>query len=110
MNILSKRFIIILALVILTVILSACSSSPAEEESAVIDNAEREPISPEHQTMLDNLHKELEAMRDREKNDSADSDRQNYNSSGNSGFEHEVNMNIDGEVERGQGEEWWVLD
>jgi len=107
---------LILILILFSLVLIGCAYSEPEESAVDEQKEEPEPISEEHQALLDELHRDLEAMleedKDNENNeDSSDQDQVTEKSTtSGDGFKHEVEMDIDGVIEEGHDEEWWVVD
>ena len=95
-----KRFMLILALLLFGLLLTGCSdpaenSEASDEVEEIIEDelpAEDEPDDPE-------------ALPEDE-----ESDKNTGTSSTGASFKHEVKMDIDGVIEKDQGEEWWVMD
>jgi len=95
-----KRFMLILALLLIGLLPTGCSdlaenSEASDEVKEIIEDelpAEDEPEDPEA----------LPEDEEPDKNSGA--------SSTGASFKHEVKMDIDGVVEKDQGEEWWVMD
>ncbi len=111
----NKRFMLILIMICFSLILIGCADAEPEESAVSEQKEEPKPISAEHQAMLDALHRDLEAMSEEDtEEDTEDSSGQDQESEKNTtvvdGFKHEVEMDIDGVIEEGHDEEWWVVD
>lgn len=112
----NKRFMLILILILFSLVLIGCADSEPEESVVDEQKEEPEPISEEHQALLDELHRDLEAMleedEDNENNENnSDQDQVSEKSTtAVDGFKHEVEMDIDGVVVEGHEDEWWVVD
>ncbi|MFU8794321.1 MAG: hypothetical protein ACNA7Z_02980 [Dethiobacteria bacterium] len=109
---LNKRFIIILTLLCFSFFLFGCGAPEVENSAAGEEEPEPmpEPISEEHQAQLDALLRDLEAMKAVNEDDSSQDQNSGTSSTAVDGFKHEVKMDIDGVIEEGHEEEWWVID
>jgi len=95
-----KRFMLILALLMLGLLLTGCSESA--EDSNILDEVD-EVL--EEEIIAEDEIEEPEALLEDE-----DTEESSGTSSTGAGFKHEVKMDIDGVVEKDQGEQWWVMD
>jgi outer membrane murein-binding lipoprotein Lpp len=95
-----KRFMLILALLICGLLLTGCS-----------DSAENSDVSDDIDEILED---ELPAEDEPEDPEALQEDEEAKESSGTSStgasFKHEVKMDVDGVIEKDQGEQWWVMD
>ncbi len=96
----SKRFMIILVLLLSGLLLSGCSDSAGDSEA--IDEVE--------EVLEDELFAEEEPEDPETDADDEETDENSGNSFTGSGFKHEVEMDIDGVIEKDQDEQWWVID
>jgi len=94
-----KKFILVVAVVLVVALaLGTVSLLISEEEEKA------EPVEE-----IEALEEEKEEKEDEEKDkESADKEKQPGNSEAT--FEHEVEMDINGDVKYDQGEEWWKSD
>ncbi len=95
-----KRFMLILALLIFGLLLTGCSD-PAENSEA---NEEIDEVL-EDEMPAEDEPEDPEALPEDE-----DTDKGSGTSSTGASFKHEVKMNVDGVIEKDQGEQWWVMD
>jgi hypothetical protein len=95
-----KRFMLILALLLFGLLITGCSESA--EDSNALDEAD-EVL--EDEIIAEEEIEEPEALLEDE-----DTEESSGTSSNGASFKHEVKMDIDGVVEKDQGEQWWVMD
>ncbi len=96
----SKRFMIILALLLFGLLLTGCSD-PADNDDA-LDEAD--------EALEDELPAEDEPEDPEALPEDEDTDKSSGTSSTGASFKHEVKMDVDGVIEKDQGEQWWVMD
>jgi len=99
----NPRFIVIALAIVSLLLPVSCSSADVEEEFA---NELQEDLA---ETDTVNADEDDEAI-DEDEEESDESNGNNQGSSSGSGFKHEVQMDIDGVVEKDQDEGWWEID
>ncbi len=94
-----KKLALYSIIALLTVLLFGCGDPAADQEEV-----EEEELQEEVEE-----NGEEEEENDQEKDDNGNGENNGSSGSGTSGssFSHTVEMDIDGEVKEGEGEEWW---
>jgi hypothetical protein len=95
-----KRFMFILTLLLFALLITGCSE--LAENSDADDEAD--------QVLEDEITAEDEPEHPEALSEDEEVEKSSGTSSTGSSFKHEVKMDIDGVIEKDQGEQWWVMD
>lgn len=94
-----KWLVLLLAVFLIGIIPFGCATG---EETAEEPEAEAAFVEREEEPEA-----EIDEVEDKEANDEKEKDSNGHGTVGDPTFKHEVEMDIDGEVIEGEGEEWW---
>lgn len=105
-----SRAIIMLALLITLAILPFGCAEPASEEE-IVEDLEETPVQEEEPDEAAVEPEEDELEEDKKDDDQEANDEEPASQPApSSTIEHQVDMNVNGTVERDKGEEWWKLE